>query len=221
MTLCTSLVGRTSWLAYILIVVLLSTLKVLQKSERSTENGITFQDLLKNLSAFPVTIGVTVLLISSITLISFWTRTIYGDMVPAALMSLNHTNGRYYMSNRYLNQQLTNLEQTLIRCSLPREGWTVKGRGCASALHSFNEITYQTDDWTKQLLRLKSWVISGNPERWMEFLRVWWTVIVFKCSHLFHLFDFFCLFVHYLFFFRKFNLFVHFDDLEWELKLHQ
>ena len=143
------------------------------------------------------------------------------DMVPAALMSLNHTNGRYYMSNRYLNQQLTNLEQTLIRCSLPREGWTVKGRGCASALHSFNEITYQTDDWTKQLLRLKSWVISGNPERWMEFLRVWWTVIVFKCSHLFHLFDFFCLFVHYLFFFRKFNLFVHFDDFEWELKLHQ
>ena len=104
------------------------------------------------------------------------------DMVPAALMSLNHTNDRYSMSNQYPHQQLTNLEQTHIRCSLPCEGWTVKGRDCASALHSFNEITHQTDEWTKQLLRLKSWVISGNPEWWMEFHRLWWTVIVVKCN---------------------------------------
>ena len=34
-----------------------------------------------------------------------------------------------------LNQQLTNLEQTHIRCSLQCEGWTVKGSDCASALH--------------------------------------------------------------------------------------
>ena len=55
----------------ILIVVLLSTLKLLQKSERSTENGITFPDPVKNPTAFPVTIGITVLLMSSIALISF------------------------------------------------------------------------------------------------------------------------------------------------------
>ena len=36
-----------------------------------------------------------------------------------------------------LNQQLNNLEQSQIRCSLHCEGWTVKGRDCASALHSF------------------------------------------------------------------------------------
>ena len=29
-------------------------------------------------------------------------------------------------------------------------------------------LHYRTDEWSKQLLRLKSWVISGNPEQWME-----------------------------------------------------
>ena len=55
----------------ILIVVLLSKMKPLQKSERSTENGITFPDPVKNPSAFPVMIGITVILMSSKTLISF------------------------------------------------------------------------------------------------------------------------------------------------------
>ena len=97
-----------------------------------------------------------------------------------------------------LNQQITNLEQTHIRCSFHCERWTVKGRDCASALHSLKEITYRTDEWMKQLPRLKSWVISGNPAQWMEICRLWWTVIVFKCSQLFHLFDIYCLLVHYL-----------------------
>ena len=205
----------------ILIVVLLSTLKLLQKSERSTENGITFPDPVKNPTAFPVTIGITVLLMSSIALISFWTRTIYGTWFQQLLCHSITLMIDTLCPISTLNQQFTNLEYTHIRCSLPCEGWTVKGRDCASALHSFNEITYQTDEWTKQLLGLKSWVISGNPERWMEFRRLWWTVIVFKCSHLFHLFHFYCLLVQHLLFFRNFTLFVHFDYFEWEIKLHR
>ena len=55
----------------ILIVVLLSTLKLLQKSERSNENGKTLPDSVKNPSALTVTIGITAFLMSSITLISF------------------------------------------------------------------------------------------------------------------------------------------------------
>ena len=106
-----------------------------------------------------------------------------------------------------LNQQLNNLEQTHIQCSLHCDGWTVKGKDFASALHSFKEITYLTDEWTKRLLRLKSWVICGNPEPRREFRRLWWTVIVFKCSHLFHLFDFYCLLVQQKLFFRKFTFF--------------
>ena len=87
------------------------------------------------------------------------------DMVPPAPMPLKHTNDNTLCSISTLNQQLNNLEQTHIRCSLHCERWTVKGRDCASALHSFKEITYRTDEWTKQLLRLKSWVISGSPEQ--------------------------------------------------------
>ena len=180
--------------------VLLSSLKLLQKSDRSTENGITFPDPVKNPSTFPATINISVLLMSSIALISFWTRTIHSTtLIIHTLCPINT-----------LNQQLTNLEQAHIRCFLHCDRWTVKGRDYALALHSFKEITYRMDEWTKQLLRLKSWVISGNPEQWMEFRLLWWTVIVFKCSCLFQLFDFYCLLVQYLLFFRKFIFFIPF-----------
>ena len=202
----------------ILIVVLLSTLKLLQKS---TENGLIFPDIVKNPSTFPVTIGITVLLMRSITLISFWTRTISGTWFQQLLSHSITLMIDTLCPISTPNQQLTNPEQTHIRCSLHCEGWTVKGMECASALHSFNEITYQTDEWTKQLLRLKSWVISGNPERWREFRRLWWTVLVFKWGHLFHLIHFYCLLVQHLLFFRKFTLFIYFDDFEWEVKLHR
>ena len=198
MTLCTSLMRRTSWPLRIWIVVLLSTLKLLQKSDRSTENGITLSDPKKNPNAFPVTINITVLLMRGITLMSFWTRTVYGTWFQQLLCHSNTIRIDTLCPMKTLNQQLTNQEQTHIRCSLQCEGWTVKGRDCASALHSFNEITYQTDEWTKQLLRLKSWVISGNSEPWMEFRRLWWTVILIRCSYLFHLFEFYYLLVRYL-----------------------
>ena len=173
--------------------VLRFSLKLLQKSDRSTEKGITIPCPVKNHNAFPATINIPVLLMSSIALISFWTRTIYGTWFQqlrchsATLMI--HT----LCSISTLNQQFINLEQTQNQCSLHYEQWTVKGRDCASALHSFKEITYRTDEWTKQLLRLKSWVISGSPEQWMELHLLWWTVIVSKSSFLFHLFDFYCL----------------------------
>ena len=77
MALCTSLMRRTSWPKLIFIVVLLSTLKLLQKSDRSTENGFTFPDPVKNPRALTVTINITVFF-SSVTLISFWTHTTYG-----------------------------------------------------------------------------------------------------------------------------------------------
>ena len=188
--------------------VLLSTLKLLQKIDRSSENGVTFLDLVKKPSAFPVTTGVTVLLMSGITLISFSTRTIYGTWFHQLLChSITLLIDTLCLIST-LNHQLTNLDQTHIQCSLHCEGWTVKVRDCASALHSFNKITYQTDEWTKQLLRLKNWLISGNPERWVEFRRLWWTVIVFRCSHLLHFFDFFCLLVQYL-------LFIYFFPVWW------
>ena len=188
--------------------VLLSTLKLLHKSDKSTENGITFPDPVKNPSAFLVAINITVFLISSVTLISFWTHITFGTWFQQLFCHPNTLMVDTLCPISNLNHHLTNLEQTLIRCFLHCQRWTVKIRDCASALHSFREITYRTEEWTKQLLRLKSWVISGNPEKWMEFRRLWWTVIKFKYSYLFHLFDLYCLLMQY--FFSKIFFFVPF-----------
>ena len=145
----------------------------------------------------------------SIALISFWTRTISRTWFQQLLRHSTTLMIDTLRPISTLNQQLTNLERTHIRCSLYCELWIVKWRDCASAVHSF-KITYRTNEWIKQLLRLKSWVISGNPEKWMEMHRLWWTVIVFKCSYLFHLFDFCCLLVQYLLLIWKFTFFVPF-----------
>ena len=196
-------------------------LKLLQKSDRSTENVITFPDPVKNPSAFPAMINITALLMSSIAPKFFWNRTFYRTCFQQLLCHSTTLMIDTLCPISTPSQQLTNLEQTHIRSSLQCERGTVKERGCASLLHFFKKITYRTDEWTKQLLRLKSWVISGNPERWIVFRRLWWTVIVFKCSHLFHLFHFYCLLVQHLLCFRKFTLFVHFDDFEWEVKVHR
>ena len=137
----------------------------------------------------------SVLWLSCIALISLWTRTNYGTWFQQHFCHSATLMIHTLCSISTLNQQLNNLEQTHIRCSLHYERWTVKGRDCASVLHSFKEITYRTDEWTKQLLRLKSWVISESPEQWLELHLLWWTVIVAKCIYLFHLFDFYCLLV--------------------------
>ena len=68
------------------------------------------------------------------------------DMLPAALMSLNHTNDRYSKSN-HCRQPTTHQTKT---DSYPAfsslRTMDKKQRDCASALHSSNEITYQTDE---------------------------------------------------------------------------
>ena len=177
------------------------------KSDRSSENGIKFPDAVKNSSTFPVTINKTVLLMRSINLISFWTHIAHGTWFQQLLCHSATLMIDNLCPTSTLNQQLTNIELTQVRCSLQCEEWTVRGRDCASGLHYFNEITYQTDEWSKQLLGLKSWVTSWNPEQWMEFHRLWWTVIVFKCSYLFHLFGLYCLLMQYFLFFLKIYFF--------------
>ena len=165
------------------------------KLNSPTENRITFPDPVKNPIAFPATINISVLLMSCMALMSLWTRKIFGTWFQQHFCHSATLMIHTLRSISTLNQQLNNLEQTHIWCSLHYERWTVKGRDCASVLHSFKENIYRTDEWTKQLLRLKNWVISGSAEQWMELHPLWWTVIVSKCSYLFHMFDFYCLLV--------------------------
>ena len=54
-----------------------------------------------------------------------------------------------------------------------------------------NIMNYVDFDCGITIYPLKNWVISGNPEQWMEFRRLWWTVLFFKCSYLFQLSHFY------------------------------
>ena len=68
------------------------------------------------------------------------------DLVPAGLMSLSHTNDTYSMFKQYPQPktQQPRADSYPVFSSLRTR--TVKGRDCASALHSFKEITYRTDE---------------------------------------------------------------------------
>ena len=94
-----------------------STLKLLQESERSAENGNTFPDPVKIPSASPAqaTINETVFSIKSTPLISFWSRTFYRTWILQLLShSIKLMIGTLCPIST-LKQQLTNLEQTNIR----------------------------------------------------------------------------------------------------------
>ena len=91
MTICTSLM-RTSWLMHILIVVLLSILKLLQKSDRSTENGIIFTRSCEKLKCIPTNDKETVSLMSSITLFQQynWTHAFKGHGSSTSYVTQPH-----------------------------------------------------------------------------------------------------------------------------------
>ena len=118
------------------------------------------------------------------------------DLVPAALLSLCHTNHTYSLFNQYPQPttQQPSADSYPVFSSLRTIYSKRKELRVSFAFFQRNYLP-GTDEWTKQLLRLKSWVISGSPEQWMELHLLWWTVIVSKCSYLFHLFDFYCLLV--------------------------
>ena len=117
------------------------------------------------------------------------------DLVPAALLSLCHTNDTYSLFNQYPQPTTRQPRADSYPVFSSLRTMNSKRKGLRVSFAFFQKITYRTDEWTKQLLRLKSWVISGSPEQWMELNLLWWTVIVSKCSYLFHLFDFYCLLV--------------------------
>ena len=110
--------------------VVFSTLELLQKTNRSTKKGFTFPDPVKNPSAFSATINIIVFLLSSIPLLSFWARTISATWFQQFLCHSITLMIETLCPMSTLNQQLTNLEQTHIRCSLPCEPRAVKGSDC-------------------------------------------------------------------------------------------
>ena len=118
-------------------------------------------------------------------------------------MSLNHTNDAYSMFNQYPQPTTQQPRSGSYPVFSSLRTMNSKMKGLRVSFAFFQEKTYRTVDWTKQLLWLKSWVICGISEHRMRFHRLWWTVIFLKRSFLFHLFDFYCLLVQKMLFFWK------------------
>ena len=84
----------------ILFMVLLSTLKLLQKSEVNRERNYISRSCQKS-TCIPSNGRHNCFIDWQHNSNIFLSPYNLGDMVPAALMSLNHTNYRYSMSNQY------------------------------------------------------------------------------------------------------------------------
>ena len=158
---------RITWPVYNLAVVKFPTLKLQQKSDRSTENVnlsrsgskpkcISINDE-HNCSTDEKQTSSTVL-----KMYIFW------DLDPASLMKLIHTTEKDSLSNQYPQKTIHQPRTDYYALFLSLQPVDSKKKDCASALHSFRKIIYRTDEWTKQLLRFKSWVFSGSPEQWTE-----------------------------------------------------
>ena len=118
---------------------------------------------------------------SSIALSFFWPRTFYGTCLQQLLRhSTTIMIDTLYLIST-LNQQLTNLEQTHIRCSLHCERWTVKGKDCASALRSFQRNYLPDGRVNETVATVKELSGLWSPGQWMELHLLWWTVFVSKC----------------------------------------
>ena len=143
------------------------------------------------------------------------------DMVPAALISLNLTNDRDSMSNQYPQPttQQPRTDSYPVFSSLRRRDSQRKGLRVSFA---FFQRSYLPDGRVNETVgTVEELSDLWKPGAMDGVRRLWWTVIVFECSHSFHLFDFYCLLVQYLLFFENSLFFVPFDDFDWEVKLHR
>ena len=137
------------------------------------------------------------------------------DMVPAALLSLNHTNDTYSMFNRYPQPTTQQPRTDLYPVFSSLRTADNKRKGMRVSFAFFQRIYIPDGRVNATIATVEE--LSRSPEQWTEFHRFWWTVIVFKCSYLFQFFDFFCLLVQNLLFSWKITFFVaFFDDFEWE-----
>ena len=132
MTLCASLVGKLTYVNSDCSLTFLHEDPI--KNRQINRKVSTFPDPVENSSAIPGMIYKTVPLMSNKHVISFWTRDVCGTWFQQLLSHSATQMIETPSPISTLNQELTNLEQTLTRCSLHYERWTVKGKDCASAL---------------------------------------------------------------------------------------
>ena len=114
-----------------------------KKSDRSTEDGFIFPVTVENPSAFPAVINIIVLLMSSIPLFSFWTRTIYETWFQQ-LLCHSTTLMINSMSNQFL--ELTTHRPRTGSCPIFSSSWTMdSNRKGLPVSFAFFQRTYLPD----------------------------------------------------------------------------
>ena len=138
------------------------------------------------------------------------------DMVPAAHISLNHTNDKYSMSSQY-PQPTTHQPRTDSYPVFSSLRWMDSRRKGLRVSFAFFQRNYLPDGRVNETVATveelsdlwKPGAMDGIPPFLMN------CNCFFKCCSLFLLFDIYCLLAQYLLFFRKFIfLFPLFDDFE-------
>ena len=128
---------------------------------------------------------------------------------------------RFYVqsvpSNNNIHQRRTDLSPVFFSLRTMDS----KRKGLRVSFAFFRKFTNRTDEWRKQLLRLKNWMISGSPEQRMEFHRFWSTVVVFKSSFFWVVWFLLLTGANFLFFCKFTFPFLFFHDFEWDVKIIQ
>ena len=169
-----TLLMSTTWRPlYVLVVVLLTTLNVIEKSNLSTEDWQNSPDLVKTSVASQVTINLTVLSMRSVPLTSFQTLVYSGLWIQQLPGNSTALQLRIQWPFSIFKAQLTNLKQNHNRYPFHYDRMIVKRKKVRVCFTFCKEITYRTDDLTKQLLRLQNWVICGKTEQKMEIISFW------------------------------------------------
>ena len=104
---------------------------------------------------------------SSIALISFSTRTIYGTWFQQLLCHSTTLMINTVCPISTLNEQLTNLEQFHVQCSLHCERRTVKGKDCASVfILSIILLTGRTSERNSWYGWRVEWSLEAQSKGW-------------------------------------------------------
>ena len=112
----------------------------MQKSNLSTGKRKELPDFMETPSEPLVTINISISLMGSLLLTSFWTSKFCGTWTQQLLWHTTTLLIGVSWPFNILKHQLASLKQTYIRYSLHYDRWTIEGRGYESAFHSFKKL---------------------------------------------------------------------------------
>ena len=137
-------------------------------------------------------------------------------------MSLNHTNDWYFITHQYHQPAIQQPRTDSFPVFFSLRTIDRKRKGLRVNFAFFQRNSLPDGRVSKTVATVEELSDLWKPRSMDKIpLLVMNSNYFFNCSCLFHLFDFYCLLVQYLLFFRNFTFFFSFfDDFEWEVKVY-